>query len=75
MAGRKTPPSRIPPPRIPPPHINVAARSLSEAKFRKRIVKSKKTYTRKRRDAERLAPFHLPLSRFEVLPPLILRPA
>ncbi len=70
MARRKAPPSRIPPLRI-----NVAARSLSEAKFRKRIVKSKKTYTRKRRDAERLAPFHLPLPRFEALLPAILRPA
>lgn len=46
--------------KAPPRPINVAARSLGDRKFAQRVVKNKKTYDRKRRDAEGLAPFHLP---------------
>ena len=48
--------------KAPPKPINVAAKSLSTPKFKLRVVKSKKTYSRKRRDAAGLAPFHLSTS-------------
>ena len=46
--------------KAPPKPINVAAKSLGDPKFKLQVVKSKKTYSRKRRDAAGLAPFHLP---------------
>jgi hypothetical protein len=42
---------------VPPKTINLAAKALRERKFNQRIVKSKKLYSRKRRDAAGLAPF------------------
>jgi hypothetical protein len=48
--------------KAPPKPVNVVAKSLGDRKFKLQVVKSKKTYSRKRRDAAGLAPFHLPPS-------------